>query len=129
MYIGDSSASVNTHEEEIDERLKEALLMEDPEILVDLRHLNLNESDGFSIFWKQCESLLQECTAVHERRHGNATYLARALSVRDLVEQVSKQCPEGTPIPSLQWVHLQFYPKNPRTKAAALYCKNACLLR
>ena len=26
--------------------------------------------------------------------------------------QVLKQCPEGTPIPSVSWVHLQFWPKN-----------------
>jgi hypothetical protein len=90
--------------------------MEDPDILVDLRHLNTNGTDRFAVFWKKCETFLQECTAVHERRHGNATYLARALSVRDLVEEVSKQCPKDTPIPSLQWVRLQFYPKNPRAK-------------
>lgn len=123
MCVGDNSASVNTHEEEIDQRLKDALSMEDPDILVDLRHLNTNGSDRFDVFWKKCEAFLQECTAVHERRHGNTSYLARALSVRDLVEEVSKQCPEGTPIPSLQWVRLQFYPKNPRTKTAALYRK------
>ena len=76
-------------------------MMEDPDILVDIRELNSNGSDKFSVFWKQCEAFLQECTAVHERRHDTATYLARAL---DLVEQVSKKCPPGTPIPSLQWV-------------------------
>ena len=98
-------------------------MMEDPDVLVDLHELNSNGSDKFSVFWKQCEAFLQECTAVHERRHDTATYLARALSVRDLVEQVSKKCPPGTPIPSLQWVRLQFYPKKPRTKADGLYRK------
>ena len=121
--LGDCSASSNTHEEEIDRRLQEAILMEDPDILVDLREVNSNRSDKYSVFWKQCESFLQECTAVHERRHDTATYLARALSVRDLTEQVSNKCPTGTPVPSLQWVRLQFFPKNPRTKTAALYHK------
>ena len=69
--IGDSSASSNTHEEEIDERLQQALSMEDPDILVDLCHLNNNESDRYEVFWKQCEAFLQKCTSVHERRHGN----------------------------------------------------------
>ena len=122
MYIGDSSASVNYHEEEIDGQPKEALLMENPDRLIGLRHLNSNDNDGFSIFWKQCESFLLECTTVHERRHGNAT-LAHPLSVRDLVEQVRRQCPEGTPIPSLQWASLHSYPKNPHTKVASLYRK------
>ena len=49
--------------------------------------------------------------------------MAKAISVRDLVEQVSKLCPDGSPIPSLQWVRLQFHPKNPRTKAAAQFRK------
>ena len=33
------------------------------------------------------------------------------------IDQV-KKCPEGTVIPSEQWTRLQFWPKNPRTKAA-----------
>ena len=123
LVTGDSSASLNTHEEEIDKRLREAILMEDPDILIDLRRLNSNESNKYEVFWKHCESFLQECTAVHERRHDSTTYLARALSVRDLVEQVSKKCPPGTPLPSLQWVRLQFYPRNPRTKTASLFRK------
>ena len=61
--------------------------MEDPDLLVDLRELNSNQSDRYKVFWKECDSYLQECTAVHERRHDSATYLAKALSVRDLVEQ------------------------------------------
>ena len=122
-FLGDHCASLNTHEDEIDRRLQEALLMEDPDILFDLRALNSNQSDKYSVFWKKCESYLQECTAVHERRHDNATYLACAISVRDLVEQVSKLCPAGTPILSQQWVRLQFYPRNHRTKTAELYHK------
>ena len=96
--LGDSSSSLNTQEEEVDKRLQEAILMEDPDLLVDLRELNSNQSDNYKVFWKECESYLQECTAVHERRYDSATYLAKALSVRDLVEQVSKKCPPGTPI-------------------------------
>ena len=97
--------------------------MEDPDVLIDLRHLNANQSDRYEIFWTHCLSYLNECTAVHERRHDTATYMAKAISVRDLIEQVSKHCPEGTPIPSQQWVRLQFCPKNPRTKAAAQFRK------
>ena len=67
---------------------------------------------------------MDECTAIQERRHDSVcTYMTKAISVRDLVEQVSKMCLDGTPIPSLQWVRLQFHPKNPCTKAAAQFCK------
>ena len=35
-----------------------------------------------------------------------------------LVEQVTSMCPSGTPIPSQQWVRLQFWPKNPTANAS-----------
>ena len=54
---------------------------------------------------------------MNDRRHDNVTnngesavHLAMAMSARDLHEQVKKQCPEGTPIPSIQWLRLQFWP-------------------
>lgn len=98
--------------------------MEYPDILMDLRHRNMNGSDKYGVFWAECRKFLDECTAVQERRHNSVcTYMAKAISVRDLIEQVSKLCPDGTPIPSAQWVRLQFHPKNPRTKAAAQFRK------
>ena len=39
------------------------------------------------------------------------THLAAAMSVRDFHDQVTKLCPEGTPIPSIQWLRLQFWPR------------------
>ena len=114
----------NANESEIDRRVVEAMEMEDPDILIDLRHRNVNGSDKYGSFWTQCRKFLDECTAVQERRHDSiCTYMAKAISARDLVEQVSKLCPPGTPIPLVQWVHLQFHPKNPRTKAAAQFRK------
>ena len=85
-FLGDHSASLNTHEDEIDKQLQEALLMEDPNILVDHCALNSNPSDKDSGFWKKCESYLPAgMNAHHEHRHDNATSLARAIiSVRDL---------------------------------------------
>ena len=38
----------------------------------------------------------------------------------DLIQEVAKMCP-GEPLPSEQWVHLQFCPKNPRAKTASQY--------
>lgn len=60
-------------------------------------------------------------TAVDDRRHGEVTHLAKALSVRDLLDQVARQCPEGTSIPSKQWLRLQFWPKNPSLKSSLQY--------
>ena len=57
-FVGDASASRNTEESEIDSRVEEALLMEDPDILIDLRHQNTNKSDRYKVCWTQCLSYL-----------------------------------------------------------------------
>lgn len=63
--------------------------------------------------WEECRKFLEEEveTAVDEHRHGSATHLARALSTQDLLSSVAKRCPDGTPLPSEQWLKLQFWPK------------------
>ena len=48
-------------------------------------------------------------------------HLAKAISVKDLLEQVKVRCPEDTPIPSEQWLRLQFWPKNKTNKSALQY--------
>ena len=116
----DQAANLTTAEEEVDQRLREALEMEDPELVVDLREMNKRQSNKFSVFWEKMKLYLDESTSVHERRHGLVTYMAKAVSVRDLVQEVSKMCP-GHPVPSEQWVRLQFCPRNPRVKAALHY--------
>ncbi len=50
--------------------------------------------------------------AVEERRHSEVTHLARVISVRDLLQQVTARYPPSTPIPSRSWLSLQFWPKN-----------------
>lgn len=94
--------------------------MEDPDLMVDLRELNRGHSDKFAVFWEKMKVYLNESSAVHERRHGEVTYMAKAISVRDLIQEVAKMCP-GEPVPSEQWVRLQFCPRNPRAKTASQY--------
>ena len=119
----DSSAPRTTAEREIDERVQEALLAEDIDIIIDLRHLNSSSEDNFSLFWAKCSEYLTTCTTVHERRHDTVSFMAKAISVQDLIEQVSKMCPEGTPIPSESWVRFNFFPRNPHTVTAKRYRK------
>ena len=119
----DSSAPRTTAEREIDERVQEALLAEDIDIIIDLRHLNSSSEDNFSLFWAKCNEYLTTCTTVHERRHDTVSFMAKAISVRDLIEQVSKMCPEGTPIPSESWMRFNFFPRNPHTVTAKRYRK------
>ena len=119
----DASASTNLSASELDSRLKVALDAEDPDILVDLRSLNEDGSDRFSVFWEHMNVYLNDVTSVQERRQSLVGFMAVAVSTRDLIEQVSKLCPEGTPIPSPTWVRYQFHPKNPRSMAARKYRK------
>ena len=76
---GDCSGARSTSEEEMDNRVTEALAMQDPDVIVDLRHLNSNESDRFTAFWEKCTQYLSTCTAVHERRHDTVTFMAKAI--------------------------------------------------
>ena len=61
--------------------------MEDQHLMVDLRELN---SDKFAVFWEKMKVYLNESSAVHERRHGEVMYMAKAVSVQDLIQEVAK---------------------------------------
>ena len=115
---GDASGSCTTDEAAIDQRLKEAISHEDLDIIVDLRKLNEGRVGKYDTFWTKCNEYLQECSAVPDRRHGEVCFMAKAVSSRDLIDQVSQKLPEGCPIPSEQWVNLNFCPRNPRAKSA-----------
>jgi len=60
-------------------------------------------------------------TAVNDRRHGATLYMAAAISLQDLLNQVAKLCPPDTEIPSKQWLRLQFAPKVPSSLASLQY--------
>ena len=74
-------------EEEVDKRVIEALEMEDLDVTIDLRELNTNGHDHYSVFWDKCNEYLSGCTS---RRHGVTTFMAKAISVRDLIQEVAK---------------------------------------
>ena len=44
-----------------------------------------------------------------------------AMNAQDLYEAVRKRCSEDTPIPSLQWLRLQFWPRNASLRTASTY--------
>lgn len=119
----DASAATNLHEAEIDERMRMILEMEDADIVVDLRHLNSGRKTRYDIFWTECQKFLDEVvgTPVDDRRQGSVTHLAKAISVRDLREQVQAKCPDGTPIPSESWIRLQFWPKTEHARSKIHY--------
>ena len=112
---GDLSSSETAEQRAIDERVTEFLLTaDDASILLDMRALNGRPgSTKFDAFWDEVDKLVMESAAVHERRHGECLYLPIAMSVADLRNIVVGRLPEGTPVPSAEWVRLQFWPSNP----------------
>ena len=117
---GDQCSASTTEQAEIDKRIKQIIDMEDPSILPDLQALNTGHASKFNVFWEECGKFLNEDVgvAVDDRRHGEITHLAKAISVRDLVDQVKAHCPQ---VPSIEWTRLQFWPKTPAAKSSLHY--------
>ena len=97
--------------------------MEDPDVVSDLRCHNGIERSKFDVFWDHCERFLNEdiAVAVDDRRHGQITHLARAISLCDFRDQVKDRCPANTAIPSVEWLRLQFWPKTPAASQRMRY--------
>ena len=101
-FIGDSTAN----ESEIDAKVKLAFDLKDPELITDLWHFNEGKISIYDTFWEYAKKFLEGTAqdlivAVDERRHDPIMHLTRAISVKDLRNQIVKICPEGTPIPSV----------------------------
>nr|XP_022306505.1 uncharacterized protein LOC111112916 isoform X2 [Crassostrea virginica] len=123
---GDCSLAENSTEKEVDLRVQQAFEMEDPDIITDLRQHNTGQPSKYQAFFTYAQQYLENVieTAVDDRRHDRFTHLAQAMSVPDLLQQVKDICPENTPIPSEQWLRLQFAPKNPSSLASLQYTGN-----
>ena len=131
---GDCSSSSNLVEAEIDKRVQLVLDMEpeDPNTIIDLHSLNSSAGRAkYEVFWDHCSQVLNESigTAVDDRRHGQVVHLAQAISIRDFRDQVEKHCPAGTPIPSLEWIRLQFWPKSKQSKQSCHYTGRLAIQR
>ena len=121
---GDQPCSANAKEKAIDDRLKLMIEYEDSDLILDLRTENDGKPEKFMDFLEQCQKYIDAKveTVVDDRRHdeftGNdvVTHLATAMSINDFHEKVAESCSESIAIPSVQWLHLQFWPR--RTNAA-----------
>ena len=110
-------------EAEVDERVAKAVVnLDDPEIVLDLRTTNRKPSSThFDQFWAELQAYMDEIKhAVDDRRHGDTLHLPFAISVRHLQEVISGRLREKhpgdcPPIPSLEWIRLQFWPFNQYT--------------
>ena len=117
-----SSASCS----EVNERVAWALIeMSDTDIILDLR--KTAKSTKSEKFWEEMQSYFDETTlAVDERRHSEVLHMPFAISLRHLRElittRLNEKFPEITPpVPSLEWIRLQFWSANPYTERALRY--------
>ena len=117
----DASAASSSNQAELDSRVANFLhSADDTDLILDLRTLNGKPgSTKFDIFWTECQKFFDEhVAAVSERRHGaDYLYLPFAISIEDL-QQVKARLPDDTPIPSAEWLRLQFWPSDPYTSRA-----------
>lgn len=120
---GDSSSAATTRQEEVDERVTAFFELEESDLVFDLRQTYSGNSSKFDLFWSKAKEFLEEDvgTAVDDRRHSQAVHLAKAISVRDLREQVKAQCPDNTPIPSEAYIRMQFLPARKKARSAERY--------
>ena len=117
QLTGDSSANCNP---ELEQRMRLVVLGELPELAVDLRHVNSGRLEKYDAFLTALREVVQDATAEDERRRGVA-HMAHFISQRDLHRMAWENCPPGTPIPSLDWVVLQFQPKSTQCHRALNY--------
>ena len=91
--------------------------------MYDLRHHLAGRQVKFDTFWDEAKKFIEEDVgvAVDDRRHSTVLHVAKAVSVRDLREQVVSRCPEGTPVPSEEWIRLQFAPTSLSSHIALRY--------
>jgi len=81
----------------------------DPNTVFDLRSVNSSsDRKKYDVFWVYCSKYLNESVGTAHRCHSDVVHLAQAISIHDLHDEVQKQCPDGTSIPSLEWIRLQF---------------------
>ena len=118
----DSSAASSLKQADLDIGVAQFLLSaDDTDLVLDLRTLNGRPgSTKCDAFWTECHKYLDEhVAAVSERRHGaDYLYLPFAISTEDLQQEVKACLPDDTPIPSAEWLRLQYWPSDPYTTRA-----------
>ena len=123
FITNDASAGESSDEAAVDNRVIGFLAeSDDADLVYDLRHNNGRvANDKFDVFWEELQKKLDEKTVVDERRTKTTMYMPDWISVRDLIDDVTNNCPEGTDIPSESMVRFQFHPTNPYLNTASKY--------
>ena len=119
---GDCTMMEDKKSKEIQERMRQIIDTQDPDLIADMRQLNEGRPAEFEEFWKEGQAVINQAQleAVDDRRHGTITHMAVAMSISDFKAKVVERLPEGVKIPSDQTVYYGFEPAN-RFTASAKY--------
>ena len=99
-------------------RVQKAITACDPNLIIDLRHLNTGRpEETFNAFFECLNKNVETVTAVDDRRHGHF-HFSEYILVKELIAQTSKDLPPGTPIPSESTVVYVFMSKHANRKTA-----------
>ena len=74
--------------QEIDKCVQFAVEIDDPDLVIDMQHLNKGWPENtFNVFFKELEVIVEDLTVTDERRHGMAL-MSQFLSISNLIKQV-----------------------------------------
>lgn len=135
LFLGDSADSANSISDEYIDFVMQVSAGEpiDESMFVDDRSSNSRGGRGmdaskFDEFWNACNEVLRPDARVEERRHSDVMYSSEAHSVPNLMAKATalleKKVGDGhlermPPIPSAEWVRLQFVPNCAQRDAAS----------
>ena len=83
-------------------------------------------SSKFNAFWEELGLYIEELTpAVDDRRHSEIPHMPVAISLHHLLDIVRSRIEQKHPgdesklqVPSLEWLRLQFWPRNPYSSSS-----------
>src|SRR6266542_6477455 len=105
MLTDNTSAAETINKAKINERIRNALDLDDSEITIDLREHNNGRPSKYDIFWEIAAQYLEgkvvdAVITVNERKHNSIIHLATAISVNDLLYKIKHECLSGILIPN-----------------------------
>lgn len=104
-------------------RILASIDSQDTNVVFDMRNLIHEDETKFDDFFNEDEKIINEyeSKAVDDLRHGLVSHIDVALYVADLRNQIDSRLPQGSAIPSVEWLRLQFMPKVPALASASQY--------
>ena len=119
---GTKATKQHMQRNEFDDRMNAILLLDDHEMIADLR----NEMHGdpktslYDKFWEEVGKLMEEKAVLvaEENRKDQLSRTAIDISYASLQRAVVDRVPNGTPIPSYRWFLYQFFPTNMESREA-----------